>query len=189
MKAEAVVAVDGQDRIVLWETTAQDLFGYPASEAVGLRLQDLLDGRDVFGNRLCHAGCWLRETFLSGEGVQRFEIDVRHAGGHRVRVVVDAETAGTGGWSYRFLAERRRVPASPLAPARRGQEPRAFPPLTHRELDVLRLLVRGMETADMARELGISTTTVRNHVQHLLDKLGAHNRLQAVSLAHQHGLL
>ena len=180
------VGVDGQDRVLLWGAAAEDLFGYPASKALGLRLQDLLDGRDIFGNRLCHEACWLRDTFRSGDAVQRFAIDVRHAGGHRIRVVAGAETGGPAkGWTYRFQPDRRRS----AAPIFEAIEAGPSSPLTARELAVLRLLARGAETADIARELGISATTVRNHVQHLLEKLGAHNRLQAVSLARRHGLL
>lgn len=188
VSAEAVVAVDGQDRVLAWGAAAQGLFGYPAAETVGLRLQDVLDGRDVFGNRLCRAGCWLRDAFQSGERIQRFEIDVRHAAGRRIRVVVDANIADTGGadgWTYHFVPDRRRSGA----PSSETIEADPPPVLTHRELAVLRLLARGAETADMARELGISTNTVRNHVQHLLDKLGARSRLQAVSLAGRLGFL
>lgn len=185
MSAEVLVPVDGQDRILVWSVSARSLFGYPDSEAIGLRLQDVLDGRDVFGNRLCHGGCWLRETFQAGEPVQRFEIDVRHATGRRIRVVVDAELDAEGGWTYHFRPDRRRQAAAPAATSEIGPAP----VLTHRELAVLRLLARGAETPDIARELGISSNTVRNHIQHLLDKLGAHNRLQAVSLAQRHGLL
>lgn len=194
MQAFAVeVGVDGRDRILSWGAEAQGLFGYPAAETLGLRLQDVLDGRDVFGNRLCRGGCWLRDTFQAGEPVQRFEIDVRHAAGRRIRVVVDAETDGAEGWTYRFLPDRRR-PASPRSEPRtelriESTAAGSVPVLTQRQLVVLRLLARGAETTEIARELGISATTVRNHVQHVLDKLGAHNRLQAVSLARRYGLL
>jgi DNA-binding CsgD family transcriptional regulator len=185
MSAEVLVPVDGQDRIRAWSASACGLFGYVDSEAIGLRLQDVLDGRDVFGNRLCRGGCWLRETFQAGEPVQRFEIDVRHVTGRRIRVIVDAELDAETGWTYHFLPDRRRSAAQPAETAEAGPAPA----LTHRELAVLRLLARGAETPDIARELGISSNTVRNHVQHLLDKLGARNRLQAVSLAQRHGLL
>jgi two-component system nitrate/nitrite response regulator NarL len=121
--------------------------------------------------------------------VQRFEIDARHAGGHRIRVVAGAEAGESAkGWTYRFQPDRRR-PAAPAAEGIEAIEAGPSSPLTARELAVLRLLARGAETADIARELGISATTVRNHVQHLLEKLGAHNRLQAVSLARRRGLL
>lgn len=187
MQAFAIeVGVDGHDRILSWGAEAQGLFGYSPAETLGLRLQDVLDGRDVFGNRLCRGGCWLRDAFQAGEPVQQFEIDVRHAAGRRIRVVVNAETDGADGWTYHFLPDRRRPTGPPGETVETGPAPAA---LTHRELAVLRLLARGAETAEIARELGISATTVRNHVQHLLDKLGAHNRLQAVSVARRHGLL
>lgn len=190
MPAFAVeVGVDGHDRILSWSFEAQSLFGYPAAETLGLPLQDVLDSRDVFGNRVCRGGCWLRDTFQSGEPVRRFEIDVRHAAGRRIRVVVDAKTDGADGWTYRFLADRRRPASRPGEPRIETTAAGPAPVLTHRELGVLRLLAQGAETAEIASQLGISATTVRNHVQHLLDKLGVHSRLQAVSAARLHGLL
>lgn len=179
--------VDAKDRILSWSPDAEALFGHAASAALGHRLQDLLDGRDLFGNRVCHDACWLRDALGAGEAVRRYELDARHAGGRRLRVIVDVQP-GARGWTYRFLpdrrGERRDAPALPdPGPAR----PSFL--LTGRERDVLRLLARGAGTGEMARELGISATTVRNHIQHLLDKLGAHNRLQAVSVARHHGLL
>ncbi|HEX4521616.1 MAG TPA: LuxR C-terminal-related transcriptional regulator [Gaiellaceae bacterium] len=61
--------------------------------------------------------------------------------------------------------------------------------LTPRQLEVLRLLGAGRSTSEIANELGVSSTTVRNHVAHLLSELGAHSRLQAVVAAHEAGLL
>jgi PAS domain S-box-containing protein len=185
----ADVTVDARDRIVSWSPAAEALFGHAASGALGRRLQDLLDGRDLFGNRVCHDACWLRDALGEGEAVRRYELDTRHAGGQRLRVIVDVQPAveRTQGWTYRFLPDRRadRLPAPvPAAP-----EPAATFVLTQRERDVLRLLAAGHDTAEMAGRLGISATTVRNHIQHLLEKLGAHTRLQAVSVARHHGLL
>jgi DNA-binding NarL/FixJ family response regulator len=61
--------------------------------------------------------------------------------------------------------------------------------LTRRQLQVLRLLADGKSTDEIARELGLSPTTVRNYVAGLLAALGAHNRLQAVVAASKAGLL
>lgn len=57
--------------------------------------------------------------------------------------------------------------------------------MTDRETDILGLLVSGASTEDMARSLGVSANTVRTHVQHVLDKLGTHTRVQATALALQ----
>ncbi|MDT4938851.1 MAG: hypothetical protein QOG80_2522 [Pseudonocardiales bacterium] len=61
--------------------------------------------------------------------------------------------------------------------------------LTPRELECLALLAEGLDTAAMARRLGVSRTTVRSHVQAVLTKLGVHSRLEAASLAIRFGLV
>ncbi len=60
--------------------------------------------------------------------------------------------------------------------------------LTDRELDVLRLLARGLTNADIAARLYLSEGTVRNHVSAILAKLAVQDRTQAAILAIQHGL-
>jgi two-component system, NarL family, nitrate/nitrite response regulator NarL len=55
--------------------------------------------------------------------------------------------------------------------------------LTERERSVLRLLAGGTSTTDIAQELFIAPATARNHVQSVISKLGAHSRLEAVSIA------
>jgi len=62
-------------------------------------------------------------------------------------------------------------------------------PLTARELEVLRLLAGGTSTSSAAESLGISTATLRAHVQAVLRKLGAHSRLEAVAEAARLGLV
>ena len=62
-------------------------------------------------------------------------------------------------------------------------------PLTVRELEVLRLLAAGKPNQRIAEELVVTLDTVKKHVSHLLDKLGAANRTQAVARARQIGLL
>jgi DNA-binding NarL/FixJ family response regulator len=61
--------------------------------------------------------------------------------------------------------------------------------LTAREYECLTLIVIGLDTAAMARRLGVSRTTIRSHVQAMLIKLGVHSRLEAAALAVQHRLL
>ena len=74
-------------------------------------------------------------------------------------------------------------------PAASGATPRApetpsLPfPLTKREREILELVALGENTQTIAGRLYISPATVRNHLQHIFEKLGAHSRLQAVALA------
>ena len=73
------------------------------------------------------------------------------------------------------LAERRRGPARP--------------DLTLRELDVLRLVARGLSNADIGRELFIGEATVKTHLIRTFAKLGVDDRTAAVTVAYSRGLL
>ena len=57
------------------------------------------------------------------------------------------------------------------------------PKLTEREMEVLRLVARGLNNRDIAKELFISENTVKNHVRNILEKLQIHSRMEAVMIA------
>jgi two-component system NarL family response regulator len=63
------------------------------------------------------------------------------------------------------------------------------PRLTDREMQVLRLVARGMANKDIAAELYISENTVKNHVRNILEKLQLHSRMEAVVYAVREKLL
>lgn len=117
-------------------------------------------------------------------------------------VLRDAMAAGCDG----FLTKRQNVDAviaavravldgqTPISPdvagwlVGRGTGP-AGDDLTPRETDILELIGEGMTNREIADRLGISVNTVRNHIQHLLTKLDAHSKLEAVTVASRGGLL
>jgi DNA-binding NarL/FixJ family response regulator len=75
-----------------------------------------------------------------------------------------------------------------FATVRRQAPPAAVADLTPRELEVLRLITRGLSNAEIGAELFISDTTVKTHVTRLLQKLDLRDRAQAIVLAYQTGL-
>jgi DNA-binding NarL/FixJ family response regulator len=71
----------------------------------------------------------------------------------------------------------------------RPAPPKGLEELTAREQAILRLIASGLSNAEIGRELYISETTVKTHVTHVLQKLGLRDRVQAVVLAYQSGIM
>jgi LuxR family maltose regulon positive regulatory protein len=92
-----------------------------------------------------------------------------------------------------LLATKLNVPgshATPVTgPAAAATAPGIVEPLTGRELEVLEMLAAGWSNQAIAGQLFVSLDTVKKHVGHVLGKLGAANRTEAVARARQLGLI
>ena len=77
----------------------------------------------------------------------------------------------------------------PAPVAKRLADRMLHPDLTARELDVLRLIARGMRNKEIAAQLGISEETTQGHVKNILSKLGLHDRTEAVAVAVRRGIV
>jgi DNA-binding NarL/FixJ family response regulator len=84
---------------------------------------------------------------------------------------------------------RRLISRFTLAARSPGGLPEELRPLTARELDVLRLVARGLSNMEIARELVVEENTVKTHVSRILMKLGLRDRVQAVVLAYELGFV
>ena len=101
-----------------------------------------------------------------------------------IRVVAGGEALLAPSITRRLIEEFANArPAEPAPP------PRAFEDLTARELEVFRLIARGLSNAEIAAELVVSETTVKTHVARMLMKLGLRDRVQAVVLGYESGVI
>jgi DNA-binding NarL/FixJ family response regulator len=101
-----------------------------------------------------------------------------------IRVVAQGEALLAPSITKRLIEE-----FATAAPAQAPEPPKAFDELTARELEVFKLIARGMSNAEIAAELVVSETTVKTHVARLLMKLGLRDRVQAVVLAYESGVV
>jgi DNA-binding NarL/FixJ family response regulator len=99
-----------------------------------------------------------------------------------IRVVAAGDALLAPSITRRLIEEFARRPPSNVRPAE-------LEALSPRELDVLRLVARGLSNAEIASELYVGDATVKTHVSRVLQKLNLRDRVQAVVLAYESGLL
>jgi DNA-binding NarL/FixJ family response regulator len=102
---------------------------------------------------------------------------------HAVRTVAEGSALLDPVLTRRLVEEWVRRPPPTVG------VPDALRSLTPRELEVFTQLARGRSNSEIARELVLSETTVKSHVAHLLAKLGLRDRIQAVVLGYECGLV
>jgi DNA-binding NarL/FixJ family response regulator len=107
--------------------------------------------------------------------------------------VADVVRAVHGGQSLINPSMAAKLLTEFAALAKRDESERAeqvpAPRLTDREIEVLKLVARGMNNRDIAKELFISENTVKNHVRNILEKLQIHSRMEAVMIAVRENLI
>lgn len=108
----------------------------------------------------------------------------KDADGDEIVRAIQEVVAGRAGLSP--VVQRRLLEQVTAALAPSG--PRLPDGLTVREGEVLTLIAEGLSNADIARRLGISTATVKTHINNLFAKAGLHDRAQAVRYAYREGL-
>jgi DNA-binding NarL/FixJ family response regulator len=101
---------------------------------------------------------------------------------HAVRVVSAGDTLLAPAITRRLLEEFIRRPLPSQRPAELGE-------LTDRESEVLGLVARGLSNAEIAQRLFLGETTVKTHVTRIFTKLHLRDRVQAVVLAYESGLV
>jgi DNA-binding CsgD family transcriptional regulator len=200
-------ATDSRERLVFWNRGAAELLGRTSDEVLGRHCWEVIGGRDVFGNRFCYGNCAVAASLRAGEPVRGFELTLPARGEGKVLTHVTilripsvrpdlftiVHILDPVQESSRLARVLERLGATPVAP---GAAPppapeeadTASPPLlTTREREVLRWVAAGLQNKEIAQTLDLSLATVRNHIHNILEKLGVHSKLEAVSLAFRNG--
>jgi DNA-binding NarL/FixJ family response regulator len=147
--------------------------------------------------RLAAAGLHARVLMLTTFDVDEYVYEAMKVGASGFMLknappqrLVDAVRATAAGEAQLAPAiVQRMVDEFVRRPAPGASRPPAMEELTARELDVLKLIARGLSNAEVAAELFLGEATVRTHVSRVLTKLGLRDRTQAVVLAYESGLV
>jgi PAS domain S-box-containing protein len=195
--ADAAFAVTDGGEICSWNASAEALFGFSREEAVGKTCFGLFQGRGALGTAVCIENCHVRDCAARHATIPDFDLEVKTGTGRRIWVnmsTVVHEDARTGRRRIvhfaRSIADRKRADALVQRMLRTSKQLldmstdglRLAPvmPLSEQEQRVLRSFSEGQSPSDIVRALNISPQTLRNHLHHINQKLGTHNRLEAV---------
>lgn len=209
--ADGAFVIDKDQRIIYWNEAAQEILGYTSSEVVGKACYEVLPGCNDRGQTICRHHCFVITSTLKGDSVTNYDTCTRTKLGKVRWINVSILSSPTSSNNtpplivhlFRDVTQKKQneqfvrqildaakqlqdVPVPTIPPTS------VDPPtedLTNREREILSLLAQGSSTHDIAQSLSISSFTVRNHIQNILNKLHVHSRLEAVTYAFEHGLL
>jgi PAS domain S-box-containing protein len=192
--SDGVYAVDYDQNVVFWNRTAERILGHRAADVLGRKCFDLIAGGDFLGHPFCGEDCDVIRCSRKGKAPPNYDVRTHTAAGEglwlNMSIVVLRGRRQRSTLTVHLFrdvtAERRRTPLPAL---RDAIDHPALARLTRRETEVLQLLAAGYDNENMAESLGVARSTLRNHIEHLLAKLGVHSRLEAVVLAARHRIV
>ncbi|MGI8403121.1 MAG: PAS domain S-box protein [Gemmatimonadaceae bacterium] len=206
--ADAAYTVTDAGEICSWNSAAERLFGYPASEVLRRNIDEVFEARDGLGTDALGGGLEAATRRWDGEsgGIANFDLEVRLQSGDRMWVNVSTivfDNRRTGRRLFvrivRDITHRRRkeellhrmqdVARQVVSLTDDTSDQAPVDSLSEQERRILKLFAEGGNPAAIARKLSISAQTLRNHLHHINRKLRTHNRLEAVTHAQRRGLI
>jgi PAS domain S-box-containing protein len=195
--ADAAFTVTEAGEICSWNSSAEALFGFARDEVIGKTCFELFRGRGGLGTLVCTEHCQVRDCAAHHRPIPDFDLEVKVQSRKKIWVNVSTmvhEDPKMGRRRIvhlmRSVRDRKRTDALVQRMLRTSKElleaadasVRAEPitRLSEQEHRVLRNLSEGQSPAAVVRDLKITPQTLRNHLHHINQKLGTHNRLEAV---------
>jgi PAS domain S-box-containing protein len=195
--ADAAFVLSDIGEIRYWNKAAERLLGYTAEDVRDKSCHDVLQGIGPLGARVCHEGCSLMECAGKHTEIPNFDMSVQARSGQRLWINISTLIFENSRTSQRLLIHlahdisdqkktellvQKMIGLSQQFVDLTESAVRAVPisPLSEQEVSVLRLFASGKHSVEIAKSLHISQQTLRNHLHHINQKLGTHNRLEAV---------
>jgi len=185
---------DPDQRLVLANDRARELLGIASFEGPARICHGIVAGLTQAGEVHCKTECEVLRRAREGAEIEPLTISVRQSGGKRhwvqLFVIPVHDPDGGGPWLVHYacdadracrLEQYLRKVAMRSATDQEAQLYRTAE-LTEREREVLKLLSLDVDPHGIAKVMHVSYATVRNHIQHLLPKLGVHSIQEAVAV-------
>ena len=187
--------VSDRDGLVIYMNhRAEDLLGKEPGAAVGRPCHEMIGGRHPDGGLRCQHNCEITRMVRDGEEVEPYTLRINSEEGEerwlQLLVIPYANETGNRRIAHcAFRIDRSHIIQSYLdrvAARTPINADRSFnideSRLSKREREVLEFLAEDENLYEIAEKLNVSYYTVRNHVQHILGKMGVHSTLEAVAL-------
>ncbi len=204
--ADAAFTVTEEGEICSWNQAAERLFGYPAPEVLNRACHDVLDGYGALGTRAFTGKRSVQHCAVQEQDIPDFDLRVKTRAGNRLwinvstlvfsdphrnrRLVVHlARDISRRKQCEELLARMMDISREMASVSNHVARFAPVSPLSEQEQRILRLFVKARNSSEIARELGITLPTLRNHLHSINEKLRTHNRLEAVMHALQRGLI
>jgi PAS domain S-box-containing protein len=207
--ADPAFALDPHGIIVAWNKAAEELFGLEEKKAIGSSCRNAIQGVDECG-MACTENCTIQQRARNHQPLKNYDIRV-NANGKRqwcnVSVIIVEGFHSRNPYTVHivrqsdiqkrfellvkdFVISETSLPSVNVTEILSSKTaPSSVTDLTKREIEILKLLSKGNNTAQITEKLFISKATANNHIQHIMKKLAAHSRLEAVRRAEQAGLI
>jgi PAS domain S-box-containing protein len=206
--ADGAFVIDESLRIVYCNKVAEAILGLDNQDIVGHFCYQLLRGHDDGMHLVCKARCQVARMALNSKPVPNYDIQITTNYGIKRWLNMSVLAYRTGDNNEKKVIvhlfhdlNHKKVNERILTQnIRMGNCNQDFPTksetemgphlkrLTPREQETLALLAKGHSTGEIGERLSISQNTARNHVQHVLQKLQVHSRLEAVAYVFKHDI-
>jgi PAS domain S-box-containing protein len=207
--ADGAFVVDENLCIIYWNDAAKELLNIDGEDIADQPCYRILMGYDEDKRLICKKHCHVLELAMKSKPISNYDVHMQTKQGNKRWLNMSIFTYQMDGnvdnkvivhlfrdindkkedeiFLHRLLGVAKKYHSIP--PDNVTEPEILLGELTQREHEVLTLMAQGHGTREIGEQLSISSNTVRNHIQHILEKLQVHSRLEAVTFAIKHNMV